>query len=151
MKVRASSTTQSEIILPISSNYKLTCYMYDDMNTLLEIFFLHLQAILIYAFWLFWVPVVLQATHWHQYSSRPKIFSTCCLVISIVTCMIGSAAKKKQKNQTKIKHHNRGWAHVQSPSARLTVGEDWNDRKYFSTEGKQMSSTESLSAFCTLN
>lgn len=55
----------------------------------------HSQAILMYAFWLFWVPVVLQATHWHQYSSRPKIFSTCCLVISIVTSMTGRAAKQK--------------------------------------------------------
>lgn len=26
-------------------------------------FLVHSQAILMYAFWLFWVPVVLQATH----------------------------------------------------------------------------------------
>ena len=75
----------------------LRCNMQASYSTVLwqheKSFWIHSQAILIYAFWLFWVPVVLQATHWHQYSSRPKIFSTCCLVISIVTCMTGSAAR----------------------------------------------------------
>lgn len=69
-------------------------------NDTVTSFLLHSQAILMYAFWLFCVPVVLQATHWHQYSSRPKIFSTCCLVMSIVTCMTGSAAKQTQESSS---------------------------------------------------
>lgn len=58
-----------------------------------------------YAFWLFWVPVVLQATHWHQYWSRPKIFSTCCLMMSIVTCMTGRAAKQTQEGPSRRGEH----------------------------------------------
>lgn len=44
------------------------------------------------AFWLLVVPEELQATHWHQYSSSPKIFSTCWRVTSMRTSITGSPA-----------------------------------------------------------
>lgn len=50
----------------------------------------HSQAMRTKAFWLLVVPEELQATHWHQYSSSPKIFSTCWRVTSMRTSITGS-------------------------------------------------------------
>lgn len=36
------------------------------------------------------VPEELHATHWHQYSSSPNTFSTCCLETLMRTSMAGS-------------------------------------------------------------
>lgn len=60
----------------------------------------HSQAMRTKAFWLLVVPEELQATHWHQYSSSPKIFSTCWRVTSMRTSITGSPATGRQHVST---------------------------------------------------
>lgn len=55
----------------------------------------HSQAMRTKAFWLLVVPEELQATHWHQYSSSPKIFSTCWRVTSMRTSITGSPGTRE--------------------------------------------------------
>lgn len=62
------------------------------------------QAMRTWALRLFVVPAELQATHWHQKSSRPNSSSTCCRVISILASLTTrperQIEKLLQKNKT---------------------------------------------------